>query len=82
VTEPVVKLHAKLYRARAIEKAMALCRSEAAGEPGEAQLSRHREGKYHVVQCGGLEPAAAQELLARVADAALVFTVDPERPPL
>ena len=72
---PVVKLHAKLYRARAIELAMALCRSE----EGLAQLSRRREGDYHLVQCEGLDRTAAQQLLARLGDAALVFTVDQEK---
>lgn len=68
-----VRLHAKLYRARAVSDAVA---SVAASFEGT--LSRRRAGQYHVVAAEGAGDAAALSALAAVANAALVLTIEAE----
>lgn len=70
-----VRLHATLYRARAIDRALELARAEA----GDARLSRRKDGDHHLVTVEGLGEPDAAELLAQVADAALVITAELDR---
>lgn len=68
-----IRLHARLYRAKAIDGAIARVLEDHHG----ATLTRRREGDYHLVEAGGSD--ASQALLAEVADIALVATVEQER---
>jgi hypothetical protein len=70
-----IRLHAKLYRARAVDRALELARAEAS----DATLSRRKDGDHHLVTVDGLEAHDAAELLAQVADAALVITAELDR---
>jgi uncharacterized protein YaiL (DUF2058 family) len=72
-----IKLHAKLYRRAAVDEAIAL----AAEHGGAARLAvaRGRDGEYHVVTAQLDDEAAAEDLLAEIADAALGLTVESDR---
>lgn len=71
-----IKLHAKLYRARAIDEAISIVSEEAEG----AELTRQRVGDHHVVTIGGdVGGEAGRHHLAEVGDIALVLTVDQDR---
>lgn len=70
-----IRLHATLYRARAIDQALELARTEVV----EARLSRSKDGAHHLVTVDGLDEHDAAELLADVADAALVITAELDR---
>ena len=70
-----IRLHVKLYRARAIDAAI----EELAGAQPDASFERRRNGEHHVVTVSGLEGTAAAELLAEVADAALVLTAEADQ---
>lgn len=67
-----IRLHRKLYRARAIDEALSLV---AEATPG-VRFSRSREGEHYVVRADGPPEADLSDLLAEVADAALVITVE------
>ena len=70
-----VRLHAKLYRAKAVDQAMALL-----GEVNaNAELTRKRQGDYHVVTISGIEQRSVAEILAEIADSALLITVELDR---
>ncbi len=71
-----IKLHARLYRAQAIDESMAMV----AGETDGFDFSRSRVGDHYVVSIEGIEnPVAAGHQLAEVADIALVLTVERDR---
>jgi hypothetical protein len=72
VSQRSLRLHSKLYRARAIDRALDLARAEAV----DATLSRTRDGSHQVVTVDGLDDAEAVEMLAEIADAALVITAE------
>jgi hypothetical protein len=74
VSQQTLRLHSKLYRAHAVDRALELARDEV-----QAALSRRREGEHHVVVVDGLDDADADELLAEIADAALMITVELDR---
>ena len=68
-----IRLHRRLYRARAVDDAIALV---AASWPGP--VTRTRDGDHHVVEADGGDPAAAHVLLAEIGNGALVLTVESE----
>jgi hypothetical protein len=70
-----IDLHHKLYRAKAIDEAMTLV----AGSAEDVRLTKTREGDHYRVCIEGIEPTEARDLLAEVADAALVITVEQDR---
>jgi hypothetical protein len=75
VSQRSIRLHAKLYRARAVDQALDRARAVAS----EARLSRRKDGDHHLVTVEGLDESVADELLAQVADAALVVTAELDR---
>lgn len=72
MTSPGLRLHAKLYRAKAIDIAIEL----AYESHKDVMISRKKMGEYHVVDLSGLEGEQAGELLRELADAALMATVE------
>lgn len=70
-----LRLHAKLYRAKAIDEAIELARDSSK----VARLSRKRAGDYHEITIQGVEESDQAELLAELADAALQITVQLDR---
>ena len=69
MTVATLKLHARLYRAQAIDEALDLIVQEHEG----VGFTKRREGDYYLVEA---TPGATPDLLAEIADAALVITVE------
>ncbi len=68
-----IKLHAKLYRAQAIDEAISMLADQAEG----AELTRRREGDHHLVTITGLaDGESSLHHLAEIGDIALVLTVE------
>lgn len=72
MTAPNLRLHAKLYRAKAIDLAIEL----AYETRNDITISRTRAGEHYVVTLAGLEGEQAAELLQELADAALMATAE------
>ena len=73
MTSSEIRLHSKLYRARAIDEAIdAVLTSFSDG----ITARRTRDGEYYVVEASGIAGEDATELLADIADAALILTVE------
>ena len=73
--KPRLRLHSKLYRARAIDQSI-----KSTGESA-VRFTRRRQGQYHVIEARG--PAAPDdgEILADIGDMALLLTVELDRSP-
>ena len=69
-----VRLHARLYRARSVDEAIALH-----ADDWEGSVTRRRDGDYHVLEVSGGSAEDAHRLLGEVADAALVLTAEREK---
>ena len=72
---PHIRLHRKLYRARAVDQAIEMASTEGT----DLRIERQRDGDHHVVTIEGLELDEAREALAEIADAALMITVELDR---
>ena len=78
--EKTIRLHSKLYRARAIDEAIKLMKTE----NNRFVLKRSRQEDYHCITLKLDENTTdfeknASEILARLADTALIITVDQDR---
>jgi hypothetical protein len=75
VSNPSARLHRKLYRAKAIDIAMATAMEDVES----AKLNRKRDGDYSVITLTGVEGDDGRELLAEVCDLALQLTVEQDK---
>ncbi len=71
MTPASIRLHGKLYRAKAVDEAMSIAMESIEG----CSLERKRDGVYHLVSLAGLEPNEAADLIAEVGDLALELTL-------
>lgn len=64
-----IKLHHKLYKARAIDEAIKLAKEKTP----DLNIKRQREKDHYIVELSGVDKEDAKELLADIADASLLF---------